>query len=93
MKTYQQAPVRAMQFRLGETTKSEIVSFCPEANVGIGSSNGKMVETDIHWCAIFQRGVDVTVYVYDGDWIIRDRLGEYSKMEAYEFAMTYEEIK
>lgn len=87
--------VRALQFRLGETTRGEILSFCPAANIGVplGSDEEMAASTDIRWAAI-PRGV-VTGHVIGGDielspdwWLLEDN-GVFWTMSPDRFERSY----
>jgi hypothetical protein len=71
--------VEALQIRLGETTRNEILEFCPRANVGVGSrhtSQGPVRdEADLRWIQVATGPWGRFEDVADGEWIIWD--GEY----------------
>lgn len=69
-------PVEAMQFRLGKTRRSQILEFCPRANVGVGSQRTslghELDELDIRWLQIPTGPWAKFVDVVDGAWIVKD---------------------
>ena len=78
-----QVPVHAMKFTLGVTTKSEILAFCPGANVGAPLEE----ERDIRWILL---PTAVREYVVDGDWIVRLDDGAWKVMSDDEFTRRYQ---
>lgn len=56
----------AVQFELGVSTKTEMLIFCPIANIGTPVND----ERSIRWFLVPSPGEDL--YVADGDWIVKD---------------------
>lgn len=87
--------IEAMQFRLGETTKGEIVAFCPDANIGVpidenDPESERMDSTDIRWVALAT--LEGTMTVSDGDWIIKGIQGEFYPCKPDIFADSYDRV-
>jgi hypothetical protein len=89
VKTFRQKPVeiQAVQFIAGTSTKTEMLKFCPTANIGVPEND----ETDIRWFVI--PGTIVDLDVIDRDWIIKRANGRFSVQDPELFAATYEEVK
>lgn len=85
-KQYRKKPVviEAVQFVLGTSTKTEMLAFCPTANIGAPDNN----DTDIRWFEI--PTLEGDMYVSDGDWVIRGVAGEFYPCRDDIFRQTYE---
>lgn len=79
--------IEAKQFILGTTTKSEMLEFCPEANIGAHIDN----EKDVRWFVIHTLEGDHNVT--DGDWIIKGVKGEFYPCKPDIFALTYDAVE
>jgi hypothetical protein len=66
--------VEALQIRLGETTLSQILAFCPKANVGVGSTHTargpERDELDLRWVQVPVGPAFTFVDAQDHDWIV-----------------------
>ena len=89
IRTYvpRQAKVRAMRIILGTTTQSEILEFCPTANVGTLYQDGKFQETDIRWLVLSDGSAQMQE---DGDWLLQLPSGRYDILSDTEFHLRYE---
>lgn len=87
MKLYRKRPVtvEAEQFVLGKSTKSEMLAFCPIAQIGASHD-----ETDIRWFLIPTLEGDMEVR--DGDFIIKGIEGEFYPCKPGIFHATYEPV-
>ena len=94
MKKYRKKPVvvEAMQFRLGVTKRSEILAFCPNANVGapFDIHTGETDDLDIRWVAIDT--LEGVMEARDGDWIIKGVKGEFYPCKPDVFEASYEAV-
>lgn len=82
-----QQEIRAMRIILGTTTQSEILEFCPTANVGTLYQNGKFQETDIRWLVLSDGSAQMQE---DGDWLLQLPDGSFSIMDDAVFHAWYE---
>ncbi|MFD6400718.1 hypothetical protein [Nocardia sp. NPDC060249] len=81
------ATVEAVQFIHGASTRTDMLAFCPKAN--IGSPWEDTDDTDIRWFFVPCRGDGE---VRDGDWILRATDGTYTVCREDDFARRYEHI-
>lgn len=86
---HRQPGVRAMRIILGETTKTQIMDFCPRANVGILYQGRTPIETDIRWIYI-PNGSDAAELSEDGEWLVEHPGGTYEFLSDAEFHAEYE---
>lgn len=89
MTKYRKKPVEieAKQFNLGITTKSEMLEFCPIANIGALDEDS----TDIRWFVIPTLEGDHEVT--DGDYIIKGVEGEFYPCKPSIFLKTYDRVE
>lgn len=84
------AKVRAMRIILGVTTRTQILEFCPSANVGCGAEGGVADEKDIRWVSI-NNGPGIPANMdEDGDWLVLHSSGRYEFLSDTEFHAEYE---
>lgn len=84
------ATVEAVQFRLGTSTKAEMLAFCSEANIGVPWLDDKNDDaTDIRWFIVPGRGDGE---VRPDDWILRALNGTYTVLREDQFDRLYEPI-
>lgn len=82
------ATVEAIQFRLGTSTKAEMLAFCPEANIGVPWLDDDNDDTtDIRWFIVPCRG---SGEVRPNDWILRASDGVYTVLRDDHFNRLYE---
>lgn len=90
----------ALQFTLGETTKRQIVDFCPDANVGTVWTLEDQVgldSTDLRWVMVpvpdpDDAGCRAYAPCHDTSWILRGVTGEFFVVPDWRYQETYEEI-
>lgn len=78
--------VRAMRIILGTTTKSQIMEFCPTANVGVKMNGDTPDDTDIRWL-VAPGGDSLTE---DGEWLVHRPGSGYEFLDDTEFHARYE---
>lgn len=79
--------IEAKQFILGTTTKSEMLEFCPKANIGAPEGD----DLDIRWFVIHTLEGDHEVS--DGDFVIKGVKGEFYPCKPDIFALTYDAVE
>lgn len=86
---YRKLPVEveALEFRLGTTSKEDILQFCPTANVGTPWEGD---QRDIRWLCI--PTLEGEMFTSDGDYIIKGVNGEFYPCKPDIFAKTYEPV-
>lgn len=86
-----QQEVRAMRIILGETTRTQILQFCPAADVGVLYKDGVDHETDIRWAYVPYLG-DHRVHEMseDGEWLVKQSDGSFEFLSDAEFHARYE---
>jgi hypothetical protein len=76
-----QRPLKAMRVLLGATTKTDILTFCPRANVGVSTkldAGGFLDnERDIRWVMVPHNGELWDRLNNDGDWIVEKAPGHF----------------
>lgn len=90
IKTYTRKPeqVEALQFILDETTKAEILAFCPGANVGL--PEGDAAGTDIRWLIIPSADC---ANVPPGFFIVKDGFGNFESVHDEDFSLDFELVE
>lgn len=85
------AKVRAMRIIIGETTKSQILEFCPGANVGVPWRADLTDSADIRWVLV-SNGIDSkpAEMKQNGDWLVQLASGRYEMLSDTEFHTEYE---
>ena len=81
-----------MRIILGTTTRSEILAFCPTANVGIPWTADLKPgdEKDIRWAAVPSPTGPASEMLTDGDWLVELPDGGFSFMDDASFHARYE---
>lgn len=78
-----------MRIILGATTSTQIMEFCPKANVGVLVKDGIEHETDIRWIYI-SNGTDAVELSADGEWLVQLSDGTFEFLSDTEFHARYE---
>lgn len=84
--------VRAMRIIIGETTRTQIRTFAPEAHVGARMDDAGVIdEVDIRWVVV-SNGLDSepAEMQENGDWLVRHPSGRYEILPDAEFHARYE---
>lgn len=87
---YRKKPVEveAIQFKLGRTSKTELLEFCPAANIGTPAND----LFDIRWFVVPHPDGGGEVVVHN-DYIVKDEDGEFSVFTSEHFYKTYELVE
>ncbi|QGJ92827.1 hypothetical protein SEA_PUREGLOBE5_67 [Arthrobacter phage Pureglobe5] len=84
---------QAMRVILGTTTRTQILEFCPGANVGCGSKQmgGTWVADplDVRWVFLPSAPIGRCEVRNDGDWLVRHPEGDIEVMTDAEFNRKY----
>lgn len=82
-----------MRIIVGETTKPQILEFCPGANVGIPwrADLSEADYADIRWVLV-SNGIDnePAEMKQNGDWLVQFASGRYEMLSDAEFHAEYE---
>lgn len=85
--------VRAMRIILGETTRTQILEFCPTANVGCGTRDGSsddINEKDIRWVYVSDDVNGSGELGEDGEWLVQLPTFQFEFLSDTEFHLRYE---
>lgn len=82
--------VRAMRIILGETTRTQILEFCPHADVGVRYRDGVADEKDIRWLYVTDDEGDTEELSADGEWLIQLPTGRFEFLSDTELHLQYE---
>jgi hypothetical protein len=88
--------LEALQFELGWTSRSEILDFCPIADIGVvAKSNGEIDpgSVNIKWVCIPRPDGSYSGYLQDTDWLLKGVTGRYFVVTDEVFRHDYEVIE
>lgn len=87
--------VEALRIVEGETTKGDILAFCPDANVGATVTEDDpsgLASTDLYWIELPPDDDGTSWCAREGDYVVKGVTGHFFVRPERSFAEAYEEL-